>query len=109
MEYDGFKLGKNATRCTKGLCLWTSLLDQPVGHGVLLLDCEGLAESVSLGKERVNLFSLYVLLYSTLIHHQLFSGHIRTKSSSDLSFLQRFGLAVRASESTLDHQLFPVR
>ncbi|KAI3524705.1 hypothetical protein L1887_03368 [Cichorium endivia] len=71
-----------------------------VGHGVLLLDCEGLAESVSLGKERVNLFSLYVLLYSTLIHHQLFSGHIRTKSSSDLSFLQRFGLAVRASEPT---------
>jgi hypothetical protein len=92
-----FAVGSTTNRCTRGIWMWPEpiLSKTPEGEdcSVILLDTEGIGGVEADSKYDARIFSLAVLLSSTLIFNSM--GSIDENSISNLSFMAQLSNMIR--------------
>eukprot|EP00946_MAST-07B_sp_MAST-7B-sp1_P005284 g5284.t1 len=88
-QQHGFTVGPTVNACTKGIWMWSEPIPFENSRGekmqLLVLDTEGIGGTKSTSEYDTRIFSLAVLLCSTLIYNSL--GSIDETAVSNLSFV----------------------
>lgn len=97
----GFTVGPSINRCTRGLWIWGKPLPGVLANGetcsVIILDTEGIGGVEGDSKYDARIFSLAILLCSTLIYNSL--GSIDENAISNLSFIAQLSQHIKLSSS----------
>ena len=97
----GFTVGPTVNACTKGIWMWSEPVPFVNARGeklqLLVLDTEGIGGTKSSSDYDTRIFSLAVLLCSTLIYNSL--GSIDEKAISNLSFVANLSQHVQVKAS----------
>ena len=100
----GFTVGPTVNACTKGIWMWSEPVPFENARGeklqLLVLDTEGIGDTKSSSDYDTRIFSLAVLLCSTLIYNSL--GSIDESAISNLSFVANLSqhVQVKAKQSS---------
>jgi hypothetical protein len=97
----GFTVGPSINRCTRGLWIWGTPLEGKLSTGekcaVIILDTEGIGGVEGDAKYDARIFSLAILLCSTLVYNSL--GSIDETAISNLSFIAQLSNHIKITSS----------
>ena len=100
----GFTVGPTINRCTRGIWLWGEPLSCTTENGeqcaCIILDTEGLGGVESNLKYDTRIFSLVILLCSTLVYNSL--GSIDENAISNLSLVTQLSENIRLTNKSND-------
>ncbi len=105
-QQHGFTVGPTVNACTKGIWMWSEPIPFENARGetmqMLVLDTEGIGGTKSSSEYDTRIFSLAVLLCSTLIYNSL--GSIDESAVSNLSFVANLSqhVQVKANQNSND-------
>jgi hypothetical protein len=101
----GFTVGPSINRCTRGLWIWGKPVPGVLANGepcsVIILDTEGIGGVEGDSKYDARIFSMAILLCSTLIYNSL--GSIDENAISNLSFIAQLSQHIKLSSSPQSH------
>lgn len=104
----GFTVGPSINRCTRGLWIWGrpipgTLVSTGEKCSIIILDTEGIGGVEGDTKYDARIFSLAILLCSTLVYNSL--GSIDETAISNLSFIAQLSQHIRLSSAPTEaHQ-----
>jgi len=84
-QQSGFEIGPSVNPCTKGLWMWSNLVELAPGCPCLLIDSEGLGSAARTASCDMQIFSLCLLLSSCLVYNSI--GAIDEQALDDLNLV----------------------
>jgi hypothetical protein len=100
----GFTVGPSINRCTRGLWIWGTPIPGQLVSGekcsIIILDTEGIGGVEGDSKYDARIFSLAILLCSSLVYNSL--GSIDETAISNLSFIAQLSHHIRISSSAAE-------
>jgi hypothetical protein len=100
----GFTVGPSINRCTRGLWIWGTPIPGQLVSGekcsIIILDTEGIGGVEGDSKYDARIFSLAILLCSSLVYNSL--GSIDETAISNLSFIAQLSHHIRISSSAVE-------